>query len=152
MADHGFDMRHETSKRGIRLLIPQFTRGHKQLSYIDADDTKSIASLRIDVERVISCIKSFHILDSSSLPLCLIPVADKIWSVCAFMTNFHTPLRSRHSRQPHSVQGTMNRRKHNTPPVSVISDMTSTQGDDLTSTQNDTSYQLHHTTFTNNII
>ena len=138
-ADRGFDMRHETSKRGIRLFIPPFTKGRKQLSYIDAEDTKSIASLRIDVERVIRRIKSFHILDSSPLPLDLIPVADKIWSVCAFMTNFQTPLRSRYSRQPHSVPGTMNRRKHDAPsPVSVISDMTPTQGDDLTSTHNDT--------------
>ena len=55
------------------------------------------------------------------------------------MTNFQTPLRSRYSRQPHSVPGTMNRRKHDAPsPVSVISDMTPTQGDDLTSTHNDT--------------
>ena len=92
-------LRHETSKRGIRLYIPPFTRGRNQLSYVDAEDTRTVAYLRIDVERAIKRIKSFHILDASHLILDLVPLADQIFSVCAFMTNFQTPLRAKHTQQ-----------------------------------------------------
>ena len=107
MADRGFDMRHETSKEGIRLYIPPFTRGRKALSYVDAKDTRTIACLRIDVERAIRRMKSFHILNGSPLSLTLVPLADQIFSVCAFLTNFQTPLRTHNARHLHTPKDTV---------------------------------------------
>ena len=107
MADRGFDMRHETSKEGIRLYIPPFTRGRKALSYVDAEDTRTIACLRIDVERAIRRMKSFHILNGSPLSLTLVPLADQIFSVCAFLTNFQTPLRTHNARHLHTPKDTV---------------------------------------------
>ena len=57
MADRGFDRRHE------------ITRGRKALSYVDAEDIRTIVCLRIDAERAIRRMKSFHISDGSPLSL-----------------------------------------------------------------------------------
>ena len=54
-------------------------------------ETRSIASLRIHVERCMERIKKFHIFDGV-MPLSLTDVADQIFFICAVLTNFHPPL------------------------------------------------------------
>ena len=51
MADRGFNIQEELALLGVRLNIPPFLRGKKQLSSNELVETRRIASLRILVER-----------------------------------------------------------------------------------------------------
>ena len=51
MADRGFNVQEELALLGVRLNIPPFLRGKKQLSSNELVETRRIASLRILVER-----------------------------------------------------------------------------------------------------
>lgn len=53
--------------------------------------TRKIASARIHIERVIRCIKEFHILDRP-LPITMADIAPQISRVCGFLSNFQSPL------------------------------------------------------------
>ena len=53
MADHGFDIKDSLGLYSATVTIPAFTKGKKQLEGIDVEQTKSIANVRIHVERVI---------------------------------------------------------------------------------------------------
>ena len=91
MADRGFDIEEDLLLRGVRLNIPPFLRGKKQLSEKELVVTRCIASLRIHVERAMERIKNFHIFDKS-LPVSLTDIADKIFFVCCALSNFQPPL------------------------------------------------------------
>lgn len=54
----------------------------KQLSQKCLKSTRAIASVTIHVERTIERLKEFHILQGN-LPTPLVPLADKILTVCA---------------------------------------------------------------------
>ena len=70
--------------------------GIKEL-FDDADNTSTCsietqtAAVRIHVERAIGRVKNYHILDGV-LPLSLSAVADQIFTVCCYLTNFLPPL------------------------------------------------------------
>ena len=53
--------------------------------------TKSIANVRMHVERAINRIKWFAIL-KNTLPITLVPLVDDIVSVCASLCNLRKPL------------------------------------------------------------
>ena len=96
MGDRGFIIRDLLLKRRAKLVIPPFTKKcnwgkGKRLAGNDIIKTKSIARLRIHVERAIGRLKNFHIL-STTMPLNLKPVANQIMTVCAFMCNLQKPL------------------------------------------------------------
>lgn len=63
----------------------------KQLSQKSLKTTRSIASVRIHVERAIERLKDFRILQGN-LPIPLVPLADKILTVCAALCNLLPPL------------------------------------------------------------
>jgi hypothetical protein len=63
--------------------------GH--LSKTEVTKTSKIASLRIHVERIIGCVKQYHVL-SSVIPLSVAPYADHIWYICCALSLFHPPL------------------------------------------------------------
>ena len=53
--------------------------------------TRSIAEARIHVELAIGKIKNFKIL-SGNIPLSMKPILSRVFSVCAFLTNFQRPI------------------------------------------------------------
>ena len=74
--------------------IPAFTRGKKQLSAIDVENSRRIASVRIHVERVIGNVRNKYNILQSTLPLDYLSVKDrgytaiyKIAVVCCALTN-----------------------------------------------------------------
>jgi len=86
MADKGFYI-HELLSPGVSLNIPPFKGTRDQLTPVEAEETAHIASVRIHVERAIGRVKNYHILDGL-LPLSLHPIANQIFTVCCFLTNF----------------------------------------------------------------
>lgn len=87
MADRGFVIEEECRKRSIQLNIPPFMRGKTQLSPEEEQETRQIASVRIHIERVIRRIKTFKIL-SSIFPNSMASQLNKVWHVCARISNF----------------------------------------------------------------
>jgi hypothetical protein len=61
------------------------------MSAADVATTQKIANKRIHVERAISKIKKFHILDSPR-PLTLAGTINQLWTVCALLTLFQNPI------------------------------------------------------------
>ena len=90
MADKGFDIASDLP-HGIRLNIPPFLRSNSFLSVKDEATTRKIASMRVHVERAIARIKTYRIL-STVFPLSMAPELNKIWIICAYLTNFMPPL------------------------------------------------------------
>ena len=62
-----------------------------QLAPDQEDETRQIASVRIDVERAIERIKNFNIL-RQMIPNTMAEDMNKIWKVCTILTNFKGPL------------------------------------------------------------
>ena len=66
LADRGFDLNDTMGFYAATIKIPAFTKGKKQLDPIDVEQTRSIANVRIHVERVIGNIrKKYQILQST---------------------------------------------------------------------------------------
>lgn len=91
MADRGFEIEEDLLLIGVKLNIPPFLRGKKQLSNNELVATRRIASLRIHVERAMERIKNFHIFDRI-IPATLTDIADRIFFVCCVLTNFSEQL------------------------------------------------------------
>ena len=69
MADRGFTVEEELFTKGVKLNIPVFTKGKKQLGANDVTKTRRIANVRIHIERAIRRLKVFTIL-SGTVPVC----------------------------------------------------------------------------------
>ena len=84
MADRGFTIRDQLDPLNIKLNIPLFMEGRRQLPA----EVKSgrIASLRIHVERAIGRIKNFSIL-KNTLPITMARIANQIVSVHGLPTS-----------------------------------------------------------------
>ena len=92
MADRGFDISDLLIQKGVRLNMPPFVNSKTgQLSQQEVEETRRIAEVRIHVERAIQRIKGFHILDGT-MSLTLHTIAEDIFKVCAYLTNFQTPI------------------------------------------------------------
>lgn len=91
MADRGFTIKDQLSELGIKLNIPPFLDGRTQLPPEDIKRGRSIASLRIHVERAIGRIKQFAIL-KGKFPLSMIRLLNQVVCVCAWLTNFQPVL------------------------------------------------------------
>ena len=90
MADRGFDIQDDLTPLGVKVNIPPFMRGKKQLDSAEMIETRRIASLRIHVEREMERIKNYHIFDRV-IPATLTNVAEQMFFVCAVLTNFLPP-------------------------------------------------------------
>ena len=60
LADRGFDIKDSLGLYSATVTLPAFTKGKKQLEGIDVEQTRTIANVRIDVERVI-CTKFYKL-------------------------------------------------------------------------------------------
>lgn len=94
MADRGFLVEDEVRIRNCSMAMPAFTKGKAQLDPLDVEETRSIANLRIHVERVIGLVRLKYTILSTILPITTlskvvgdIPVIDQIVTVCAALIN-----------------------------------------------------------------
>ena len=76
------------------MAIPSFTKGKKQLTGIDVEQTRRIANVRIHVELVIGFIRQKYTFLSGTLPIDFItprddgiPLIDKVVVVCCALSN-----------------------------------------------------------------
>ena len=94
MADKGFDISDDLP-HGVFvswcLNIPPFLRNKEHLDLQEEKETRQIGSVRIHVERAISRIKTFRILNTI-FPICMAADLNKIWIICSYLTNFLPPL------------------------------------------------------------
>ena len=95
LADRGFNIEKDLSFSCAKLAIPAYTRGKKQLSIQEVEQSKRLSRVRIHVERIIGLLKQkYHILQGP-LPVNLIKhksdseyaTIDKILTVCGALTN-----------------------------------------------------------------
>ena len=95
LADRGFDIEDSCGLYCAKLKIPSFTQGKPQLSPEEIESTRSIANVRIHVERVIGCVRQkYTILGHGVVPIdyvrsrngapCLL---DRVAFVCCALTN-----------------------------------------------------------------
>jgi DDE superfamily endonuclease/Helix-turn-helix of DDE superfamily endonuclease len=96
LADRGFTMSEDFAFQGVRLLVPAFTKGKKQLSAEEVEKSRQMSRARIHVERVIGRVKDFKIL-RDILPISLVKkkgqssksTIDKIVTVAAAIVNMN---------------------------------------------------------------
>ena len=91
LADRGFLIQEELVSRGATLAIPSFTKGVKQLSMKNVEESRRLARVRIHVERMMERLKNFKIL-AGILPLSLVPHIDNIVMICAAVSNLQPRL------------------------------------------------------------
>lgn len=70
---------------------PFISGNANQFSTDDVYRTQEIAQLRIHVERSIGRVKNFHVLEGV-VPLSIVPLINKIFQVCCWLTNLDLPL------------------------------------------------------------
>jgi len=95
LTDRGFDIGDSVAVMQTTLNIPAFTKRKSQLSALEVEETRTIANVRIHVERVIGAVcQRFSILQST-LPIHFlsirkgetVPVVDRIVRVCCALNN-----------------------------------------------------------------
>ena len=92
MADRGFTVSKELKDVGVEMIMPAFKgRGRAQMSASECRVSEDIAKARIHIERVIQRIRTFHIL-GSVIRLNMMDIVEQLFSVCAYLTNFQTPI------------------------------------------------------------
>ena len=69
LADRGFNIQESVGLFCATVKIPAFVRGKKQLSGIEVEQTRSLANVRIHVERVIGNIRKKFSLLSNTQPI-----------------------------------------------------------------------------------
>ena len=95
MADRGFNIRDDVSFYQAKLVIPYCTKGKKQLHPIEVEHTRKIASVRINVERVICLLKNKFRIFEANVPIEFsklrkgenVTTIDNIVHVCCFLTH-----------------------------------------------------------------
>ena len=95
LADRGFDISESVGMMQATLHIPAFTKGRSQLSALEVENTRTIANVRIHIERVIGCVRQkYSILQGTLLIDFLIvrkgessPQVDRIVRVCCALNN-----------------------------------------------------------------
>jgi len=95
LADRGFNISDDVAMMQAKLHLPAFTRGKKQLNAMEVENTRSIANVRIHVERVIGVVGQKYRIFTGTLPLEYVvrkrnkqaPYIDKIVRVCCALCN-----------------------------------------------------------------
>jgi len=100
LADRGFTLKDDFAVNcSANLIMPAFTKGKRQLSAQEVEDSRRISSVRIHIERVIGLLKNRYTILKGVLPIRTIKrlsdeqaahslsSIDKIVNVCAALTN-----------------------------------------------------------------
>ena len=93
LADRGFNIKDSVGMMCAEVKIPAFTKSRCQLDAKDVEDTRTIAHLRIHVERVIGSLRNKYTLLHNTIPISLLlpckdeecTLLDKI--VCCILVN-----------------------------------------------------------------
>lgn len=91
LADRGFPLREILLTKNAELILPPAAKGTSQMTNAQVKKTKTVANVRIHVERVIRRMKHFNIL-SQVFPITLLPHANNILIICAAITNLQGPI------------------------------------------------------------
>lgn len=99
LADRGFNIAETLGSCSATLKIPAFTKGRSQLSALDVESTRGLASVRIHVERVIGMTRQKYTMLGTTIPntLCIadstgLTTLDKIVQVASALTNLSPPI------------------------------------------------------------
>lgn len=95
LADRGFDIAESVGMMQATLHLPAFTKGTSQLYALEVEETRTIANVRIHVERVIGMVKQKYPVLQSTIPIDFIkkragedvPLIDRIVRICCALTN-----------------------------------------------------------------
>ena len=95
LADRGFDIKDSVGLYCATLTLPAFTKGKRQLSGVEVEQTRSIANVRIHVERVIGNLRQEYSFLSTHQPIDHLvckpgdssTTLDKVVTVCCSLTN-----------------------------------------------------------------
>jgi len=95
LADRGFDIRESVGMMCAEVRTSTFTKGQRQLDAKDVEETRSLANLRIHVERVIGVVRNKYQILSSKIPIDMVlpcegeqvTLLDKIVVICCALTN-----------------------------------------------------------------
>ncbi|XP_061663160.1 uncharacterized protein LOC133493620 isoform X2 [Syngnathoides biaculeatus] len=95
LAYRGFDTKQCLGFMCAEVKIPGFTKGRSQLPRLETERTRSIAHVRIHVERVMSLVRNKYTILSGTFPMGYLlspngstPAVDKIVTVCCCLANF----------------------------------------------------------------
>ena len=91
MADRGFVIYDELKELCVVSNIPCFLAGRDQLTAAEVNESQSIASVRIHVERAIQGVKKFRVL-RNEIPLSFHGYVNQVWTVSCMLCNFMAPL------------------------------------------------------------
>lgn len=91
MADRGFQIQEELLHYFCRLIVPPGKRAKSQMTEAECLKTKTVANLRIHIERAINRMKYFRIL-KSVLPISMLQHVDDIIRSCAALCNLKPAL------------------------------------------------------------
>ena len=69
LADRGFNIAESVGTMRAKLHIPAFTKSKSQLSALEVEKTRSIANVRIHIERVIGLVRQKYTILQSTLPI-----------------------------------------------------------------------------------
>ena len=96
LADRGFTIQEAVGLYCAQVIIPDFTRGKKQLAGTSVERSRKIANVRIHVERVIGLLRQKYTILNGVLPVSLFGGApdkvDKIVVVCSALCNMCSSL------------------------------------------------------------
>lgn len=95
LADRGFNIESSVGLMCAEVNIPAFTKGRKQLSAVDVEKTRKIASVRIHVERVIGNVRQKYTILQDTVPIDFVTtregetdsLMDKIGLICCALCN-----------------------------------------------------------------
>ena len=95
LADRGFTIADSVSAMQAQLYLPAFTKGKNQLTALEVERSRTIANVRIHVERVIGSVRQKYTILGGPLPVDFVskraddnmPLIDRMVRVCCALTN-----------------------------------------------------------------
>ena len=102
MFDKGFNIINEIKTLKLDYNVPPMA-SELQFPGEEVLDTRSIASVRVHIERLIRRFKCFKIL-SGVIPILLMPHLNQIWTVCCILSGFRTITKTADSEIPNEAE------------------------------------------------
>ena len=94
LADRGFEISDSVRVMQAIISIPAFTKGKSQLSAMEIEETRTIANVRIHIERVNSNVRQKYTILKNTRPIdfitssnCDTPLIDSVVRVTCALTN-----------------------------------------------------------------